>query len=321
MAVAIAHPNIALVKYWGKRDRELNLPATGSISMTLDTFHTRTGVTWDTEHDVATLNGQVATGHVHERIFRHLDLITPGRPPTRVVSENNFPTAAGLASSSSAFAALTMAAAAEAGELFSPERLSELARQGSGSACRSFWGGFVEWRRGIASDGSDSHGTHIAPRDHWDLRMVVAIVDDGPKKIGSREGMIRTMETSPMYQAWVASAASDLNQARQAILERDLDALGRAMERSTLKMHATMLTSDPPIRYWKSTSVWAMDAVEKLRDAGVSAWWTMDAGPNVKILCRPQDAERVARRLRTLIDKVVIVGVGPGPSLLEDAER
>lgn len=318
MATAIAHPNIALIKYWGKRDVELNLPSTGSLSVTLDRFATRTTVRWDVPRDQAWLDGRPASPADAKKVFKHLDLITPGRPPARVISASNFPAAAGLASSSSAFAALTLAAAQAANERFSPEELSVLARQGSGSACRSLWGGWVEWARGVLPDGSDSHGKHLAPEDHWDLRIVVAIIDGGRKKVGSTKGMLHTMETSPMYPAWVTSAERDLNQARHAVLERDLESLGQAMERSTLKMQATMMTADPSLRYWRSTSVWAMDAVEELRSKGVSAWWTMDAGPNVKVLCEAPDAETVAARLRTLVDEVVILRVGGPPQLVED---
>jgi len=321
MATAIAHPNIALVKYWGKRDVELNLPSTSSISVTLDTFQTQTTVRWDSPRDVAWVDGKPASPADAKKIFKHLDLITPGRPPARVITKSNFPVAAGLASSSSAFAALTIAAADAAGERFSPEELSCLARQGSGSACRSLWGGFVEWRRGLLNDGSDSHGLHLAPRDHWDLRIVVAIIDGGQKKMPSTKGMIHTMETSPMYQAWTLSSDRDVSEARHAIIERDLESLGQAMERSTLKMHATMMTADPPIRYWKSTSVWAMDAVEDLRRQGISAWWTMDAGPNVKILCEAEHAEHIAQRLRVLVDEVLVLKIGEGPKVVPDDEE
>jgi len=318
MATAVAHPNIALVKYWGKRDVRLNLPSTGSISMTVSDFETRTTVNWGTAADELWIDGELAEIEPARRVFEHLDRIDPWRPRATVVSVNNFPAAAGLASSSSAFAALTVAAAAAAGQNRTPQELSLLARQGSGSACRSLWGGFVEWRKGRATDGSDSHGTQLAPQDHWDVALVVAIFNPGKKKIGSRDGMIRTMETSPMYAAWVASAGRDLSEARQAIMDTDLDDLGVAMERSALKMHSTMMTSTPPIRYWMSGSVWAMDVVEGLRREGVSAWWTMDAGPNVKVLCNKADAEFVAQRLSVVAPEVAILGVGGPPRLVEE---
>jgi diphosphomevalonate decarboxylase len=317
MVTAIAHPNIALVKYWGKRDIRLNLPSTGSLSMTVDTFRTRTTVNWGAGADELWLDGELADARPARRVFEHLDRIDPWRPRVVVTSESNFPASAGLASSSSAFAALTLAACAAAGQTRSPQELSVLARQGSGSACRSLWGGFVEWHRGRLDDGSDSHGAPLAPEDHWDVALVVAIFDSNEKKVGSREAMIRTMETSPMYGAWVASAGRDLDGARQAVLDRDLEALGVVMERSATKMHATMMTADPAIRYWLSGSVWAMDAVEGLRRQGIGAWWTMDAGPNVKVLCEREDAEYVAQRLSGLAQRVQILGVGGAPRLVE----
>ncbi len=316
MATAIAHPNIALVKYWGKRDRELNLPAVGSISLTLDRFHTRTRVDFGAAEDSILLNGREAEPEEAERVFRHMDLVAPKRPAARVVSENNFPTAAGLASSSSAFAALTVATAAEAGQSLTRQELSALARQGSGSACRSLWGGFVEWRRGMGQNGNDSHGTPLAPEDHWDVCMVVAVVDSGKKAVSSRQAMLRSQMTSPMYQAWVSSYDRDLRQARQAILDRDLESLGTAMERSTWKMHSTTLTAQPCIRYIGSASLAVIETVERLRQDGTSAWWTMDAGPNVKVLCERTDAQTVAEALRAVITQIVVLGVG-GASRVE----
>ena len=315
MSTAVAHPNIALVKYWGKRDRDLNLPSVGSLSLTLDRFTTTTRVDFGVEVDTAIINGRTVHGQSAHRIFEHLDRVVPGRKPAQVVSENNFPTAAGLASSSSAFAALTVAAAAAARLDLTSRELSALARQGSGSACRSLWGGFVEWRRGVALDGSDSHGVPLAPPDHWEVSMVVAVVDGAKKHIGSREAMLRTQTTSPMYKAWVTSYGRDLNQARQAILDHDLEALGAAMERSTWKMHSTALTADPGIRYIRSASLAAIESVESMRKQGIGAWWTMDAGPNVKVLCEKKDADDVANRLRALIPRVEVLGVGGPPTV------
>jgi diphosphomevalonate decarboxylase len=196
--------------------------------------------------------------------------------------------------------------------------LSILARQGSGSACRSLWGGWVEWPKGQREDGLDSHGRPIAPPDHWDVAMVVAVLHKGPKAVSSTEGMNRTMETSPFYEAWVASNEVDLRPAREAVLAKDLEALGQIMERSALRMHASMLAANPPIRYWKSNSVWAMDAVENLRRQGISAWWTIDAGPNVKILCEAKDAKTVVKRLGNVADTTEILLPGGPAHLVED---
>jgi len=318
MATAIAHPNIALVKYWGKRDRRLNLPATSSLSLTLAPYETRTSVESDAEKDECWLNGELVEGHKAQRVFEHLDRLDPWRKPATVVSTTNFPIGAGLASSASGFAALTMAASAAFGQNRTDTALSILARQGSGSACRSIWGGWVEWPKGQHDDGLDSHGRPIAPQDHWDVAMVVAVLNKGPKAVSSTDGMNRTMETSPYYDGWVTSNEQDLLPAKKAILARDLEALGTIMERSALRMHASMLAATPPIRYWKSNSVWAMDAVENLRRQGIGAWWTMDAGPNVKILCEAKDAKAVVKRFSNLAEATEILLPGGPAQLLED---
>jgi diphosphomevalonate decarboxylase len=307
-ATATAHPNIALIKYWGKRNIPLNLPSTSSLSVTLDTFQTVTTVTWGTDSDSLTVNGSAVAAPAARRALDFLSLIDPRRPPCAIVSSNNFPTAAGLASSASAFAALALAGTAAAGQSHTPTALSRLARQGSGSACRSLWGGWVLWDRGEAADGHDSHGTPLAPRDHWDIKVVVAMVSAGRKPIGSTAGMIKTQETSPLYPGWVSSAEADITQARDALARRDLAALGEAMERSTLKMHATMISAG--IRYWKPTTVAVLEAVEALRREGVGAWYTMDAGPNVKVLCESADAQRVVEAVQEHVEQVAVLGVG-----------
>lgn len=295
---ATAHPNIALVKYWGKRDIPLNLPAVPSLSLTLDGFQTRTTVTWGADRDVFELDGAPADAKASRKVFAFLDLIDPKRPPCEVVSANDFPTGAGLASSASAFAALALAASTARGDDVDPTHLSVLARQGSGSACRSLWGGFVEWRAGVRPDGADSHGLPLAGPEHWDVSMVVAVVSTAHKPVGSTDGMERARLTSPLYDTWVAQAQGDVDTGRAAIFARDLDALGRVMEASTYKMHATMHTSAPPLMYWQPASLACLHTVWALRAGGVGAWTTMDAGPQVKVLCHSADAPTVADALR-----------------------
>lgn len=307
-ATAIAHPNIALIKYWGKRDVPLNLPAVPSLSVTLDTFTTTTTVEWGAPADRLEVNDQPQAGRPAERVFRFLDLVSSDRPPCVVRSKNNFPTAAGLASSASAFAALALAADRASGQQRSPQQLSVLSRRGSGSACRSLWGGWVLWQRGAREDGTDSHGEPLFAPDHWDVRVIIALVSAAKKPIGSTAGMLLTQERSPLYPGWVSSADADIIQARQAIARRDLQALGAAMERSTLKMHATMISAG--IRYWKPETVAVMEQVEAMRAAGLGAWYTMDAGPNVKILCEAQDAAAITERLSAIGATTQILGVG-----------
>lgn len=316
-ATAIAHPNIALCKYWGKRERALNLPATPSLSLTVAPFSTRTTVEWGAERDEVHLNGAPAGDKEAKKVLAVLDLIDSWRPKVRVESVNDFPTAAGLASSSSGFAALVVAAVAAAGQTRPPEELSVLARRGSGSACRSIYGGWAEWKLGTRPDGADSHGIQVAPEDHWDVRLVVAVFGAGPKAISSRDGMNLTQETSPYYGPWVASAPRDVEEARRAVLNRDLATLAKVTERSTLRMHASMMAADPPVFYWKSGTVWAIEVIENLRKKGVVAAYTMDAGPNVKVLCHATDAEEVAYRLQPVAEDVRILQPG-GPARLVD---
>ncbi len=318
-ATAQAHPNIALIKYWGKRDRALNLPATSSLSLTLDRFLTRTSVTWGARRDAVRLDGCTASPAAAERVLRFLDLLDPQRPPCVVRSESNFPVAAGLASSASAFAALALAASRAAGKRLEPQQLSVLARRGSGSACRSIQGGFVRWQRGEREDGLDSHGLPVQLPLPWDLRVVVAVVESGPKPVGSTEAMLRTAETSPCYPAFVEENERLVSLAEAAVRVRDLPRLAELMERSTLMMHATMLTARPSIRYWKPASLAVLDQADALRAAGVACGWTMDAGPNVKLFCQAADAPAVASAMSEVVPQVHVLGMG-GPARLADEE-
>lgn len=296
---ALAHPNIALCKYWGKRDAALNLPSTPSLSLTVAPFRTRTSVTWGADEDRVVFNGTPNAGPEARKIFATLDRLTGGapRPPCVVETENDFPTAAGLASSASGFAALVVAANAASGLDLPASTLAVLARRGSGSATRSLQGGWVEWAMGDAADGSDSHGVQVAPAEHWDVAMLVVLVRSGPKEIGSTEGMNHTMRTSPYYPAWVSQAPADVEEARAAVLGRDLERLGRVTERSALRMHASMFAADPAVVYWKPETLLALDVVRGARKAGIGGWATMDAGPNVKVLCASDDAAGLAAAL------------------------
>lgn len=301
-ATAKARANIALSKYWGKCDVALNLPAVPSISMTLDRLVTTTRVSFeeDLAADRVFLDGRPASASESRRVVEMLDRVREAaRIDTfaTVTSDNRFPTAAGLASSASGFAALAAAATSAAGLDWSPERLSRLARRSSASAARSLFGGFAELPAG--KPGRDALGARqVAPADHWDLRLVVAVAAKGPKKVGSTEGMERSRATSPFYDAWVAAAPKLNRTVRDALRRRDLDRLGRAMEQSTLSFHSCAMSSDPAIVYFQPATLAALGTVHRLRDdRGVSVWATMDAGPHVKALCHARDAARVRRAL------------------------
>ena len=312
---AIAHPNIALIKYWGKRDIPLNLPSVPSLSLTLSKFYTETTVTWGAKRDRFVLNGLERDAEA-KKVFQFLDIIDPKRPPCVVKSDNNFPTAAGLASSASAFAALALAGTAAAEKKYSIQELSVLARRGSGSACRSLWGGWVEWAKGNKSDGSDSHGSPLASPTHWDVRLVVAVVSDQKKPISSRKAMQYTARTSPFFSAWCDTAQVDLDIAKKAVLERDMKTLGEQMEHSTFKMFSTMFSAKPAIRFWKPQTLKIQELVEELRRNGTPCWATMDAGPNVKILCSADDAEKIVASIQDHCLATHILSAGSDAKLL-----
>lgn len=333
-ATATAHSNIALVKYWGKRpepelaEPDLNLPAVGSLSMTLADLRTETTVS-PADVDRFELDGEDVAGSAAQKVFRHLDRIWAAtgaaglRPPAAVHSTNHLPTAAGLASSASGFAALTLAAAAALGLDAGPRELSALARRGSGSAARSLWGGFVRLHRGDARDGSDCYAEPLLPSDHWDVRLLVVHTARGAKAIGSTGGMERSRQTSPYYQPWVGTSEEDLGAAEAALRARDLEALGEVMEHSCFKMHACMMATRPPLLYWNGTTVDVMREIWAARAEGLAGWATSDAGPHVKVLCEASTAEALAARLRAVsgVHEVQIVAPGPDATTRIHAPR
>ncbi len=322
-ARARAHTNFALVKYWGKRGSALNLPAVGSISVTLAGLSTETSVTFDSAapEDTLELNGKPASVEDTQRVSRFLDLIRGKANLTdhaRVVSTNDFPTGAGLASSASGFAALALAASAAAELQLDATELSELARRGSGSAARSIFGGFVELARGQRDDGSDCVAKELAPASHWPLKVLVAVVSDAKKETGSTTGMDASRTTSPYYPAWVDTHAHDLAALRSAIADRDFALLARVTERSCMKMHAVMLATDPALVYWRGATIDCVHAVRELQKNGLPATYTIDAGPQVKVLTTAEHAAAVASRIAAVpgVLRVVESELGPAARLV-----
>lgn len=284
-ALAYAPANVALVKYWGKRDESLRLPETDSLSVSLGSLGTETRIEV-TDQDELILNGvHVATSDpVARRVFEFISLL-PMRPTGgfRIVSTNTVPTAAGVASSASAFAALARALDQLYGWGLSDQELSILARLGSGSACRSLWRGFVRWRRGERPDGLDSYGEPI-DADWPELRVGLWVVDDSAKPHGSGDAMAQCRATSPFYRVWPDVVAADLCEIEAAIFTRDIERLGRAAEGNALAMHALMWAARPPVRYWTGATFRAVCEIEQARREGIPVWFTMDAGPNLKLL-------------------------------------
>jgi diphosphomevalonate decarboxylase len=317
-ATARACANIALVKYWGKRDSQLNLPAAGSLSLTLAALVTETTVAFDPElaSDELILDGTIARPTESARISSFLDLIrAEAKLTTRahVTSTNQFPTASGLASSASGFAALAVAASTAAGLTASPRALSILARRGSGSAARSIFGGFVRMHAGTASDGSDAFAEPVASRLLDRVRMVIAIVGGGaPKSHGSRDAMDHTAATSPLYRAWLDLVPNDLAAAEGALASGDLAALGAITEANALAMHASALAARPAVIYWQPATLALLAEVRALRERGLAAWGTMDAGPHVKVLTSIADAEAVAAALRSVPGASEVIISAPG---------
>lgn len=318
-AASIAHPNIALVKYWGKRANTTNCPAVGSISITLDTLHTHTRVAFirGQTQDIFLLNGSPATPSQATRLSCFLDLVRQSAGldlGAWVESRNNFPTGAGLASSASGFAALADAASRAAGLTLDPRSRSILARQGSGSAARSIFGGYAEMHLGVRPDGQDDFATALADATHWPLRVVIAVTSTAQKDIGSTEGMERTRLTSPYYATWLQSQSQDLTRARAAIATRDFSALARITEHSCMKMHALAMAAEPPLLYWRPATLAALQTIQQLQQQGLAVTYTMDAGPQVKAVCLAEDADKVAAALQQVpgVQEVLNVGLG-GP--------
>lgn len=305
-ATAIAHPNIALVKYWGKRDEALILPHQSSLSVTLAPLSVTTSVEFSAGSEAAgdqvELNGKVAQGSERARVVALVAEVRreaaqgAGRPlgPAKVVSHGNFPMAAGLASSAAGFAALALAARAAAGLPRELRAESRLARRGSGSACRSIQGGFCAWLRGERADGEDSCAEQLFPEAHWpELRLLVAVVSAEEKEVKSRDGMKNTVETSPYYPAWVRDAEAELGNARRLIADRDLNGLGALAERNAWRMHATALAADPPLCYLKPATLALIQALPHARKDGVPVYFTLDAGPNPVLLTEARHVDAV----------------------------
>ena len=318
-ATALAHPNIALIKYWGNRDEALRLPVNGSISINLDGLFTRTTVSFQPSlgMDELIINGHELMGKSLERVAAILDLVRQSAGfgyRAEVVSENNFPIGAGIASSASAFAALALAATKAAGLDWSEAALSRLARLGSGSAARSIPSGFVEWQTGTGD--ADSVAVSLASPEHWALADCVAIVAAGHKSTGSTEGHALAA-SSPLQAARVADAPRRLEACRQAILTRDFERLAAVIEHDSDLMHAVMMTSQPALFYWQPATLEVMEAVREWRRAGLAVAYTVDAGPNIHVIGLQANAAEVAERLRQIpgVTQVLQARVG-GPARL-----
>jgi len=323
-ATAQAAPNIAFIKYWGNRDNILRLPMNGSISMNLDKLYTRTTVSFQPSlpFDELIINGHEIRGAGLERISYILDIVRGManlHERAEVISENNFPSGAGIASSASAFAALALAGSKAAGLRLSEPDLSRLARRGSGSASRSIPSGFVEWQAGTSDE--DSFAFSIAEPNHWNLVDCVALVSASHKKTGSTEGHF-IASTSPLQAARLADAPRRLDICRKAILERDFNTFASIVELDSDMMHSVMMTSTPALHYWKPASLEVMSCVRQWRMEGIPVCYTVDAGPNVHVICLETEAVMIEKRLHGIqgVENVLVARAGGPAKIIENGK-
>ncbi|MCH4414810.1 diphosphomevalonate decarboxylase [Staphylococcus haemolyticus] len=308
---ARAHTNIALIKYWGKADEALIIPMNNSLSVTLDRFYTETRVTFDETltEDQLILNGEDVNAKESAKIQRYMEMIRKEAGISEhalIESENFVPTAAGLASSASAYAALA-GACNEALQLgLSDKDLSRLARRGSGSASRSIYGGFAEWEKGHDDESSFAHRVEA---DGWEneLAMVFVVINNKSKKVSSRSGMSLTRDTSRFYQYWLDNVEPDLKETKEAIAQKDFKRMGGVIEANGLRMHATNLGAQPPFTYLVPESYDAMRIVHECREAGLPCYFTMDAGPNVKVLIEKKNQQAIVDKFLQEFDQSQII--------------
>lgn len=296
-AVAQAQPNIALIKYWGKRDHDKNLPAVSSLSVTLDSLWTKMSVEFGAGSGADTLlvNGSPAPA-MEKRVSQCIDLVAgTERAAASIVSECNFPIGAGLASSASAFAALAVATAGACGKTHATQALAQLAGTSSGSAARSLYGGIVA----LTAGDENIHVQPLLDQHEWPMEVIVAVTEKREKPIGSGAAMIRGEQTSPFYPSWVERQDEDLETAKEAVLARDFECLAAISEHNCLKMHSVMWSSKPPIVYWNSATLSCLETIRSLQSAGHAVFFTIDAGPQVKAVCLPESVAAVMDALQS----------------------
>lgn len=320
-----APSNIAFVKYWGKKDTSLRLPLNDSLSMNIDAMHTTTTVEFSQKYttDIVEIivDERLApmSQKESERVIAHLERIrqkTGCRQHAHVVTKNSFPMGVGAASSASGFAALTIASCAALGVDLSQKEMTILARLGSGSACRSIPDGFALWKAGNGSD--DSYAYSVFPHTHWALRDVVVFVDEQKKSVSTTDGMEKA-QTSPFLSSRLQDIPQTIQLIKQALEQKNIETLGKCLEREMFSMHAVMMTQTPPVLYWSDATVRVFRAIWKAREQGVKAYCTVDAGANVHVICEEKNAEIVSGicgRIEGVL-KTVICRPAPGSHLVD----
>lgn len=322
-ATAVSHSNIALVKYWGKGDEKLRLPVNSSVAISLDNLTTTTTVEFSEslEKDEVELVGVGFEEGEVEKVSKHLDRVREMAGISmraKVVSNNSFPKAAGMASSASGFSALSVAAAKAAGLTLSEKELSILARQGSGSASRSVPGGVAVWHAGVSSE--TSFAERIDYPKEWDLRVLLVMAEDtSAKKVGSTEGMALAV-TSPYFKTAVSEAEANIDRIKAAMQKDDYKAFGKVIEDECFRLHMLCMTTTPNILYWRGVTVEVFQKLLKIRDNGIYAFFTVDAGPHVHVVCQAKDVEPVKAALGELsgIKTIIECGIGEGTRVIEE---
>ena len=315
---AIAHPNFALIKYWGKADSKSNMPAMNSISLTIDslTSSTQISINRDSTENIWALNGQEQDdlGRINP-VLQYLNNISSNNFGCIIKSENNFPTSAGLASSASGIASLVIAYNKLFKLSMSHDQLVKASIIGSGSAPRSLLGGFVF----LNIEDQPSIQTILEPNE-WPLSIIICITDDKEKIVSSREGMEISRKTSPFYQSWLDSNKADIQIAKSAIAERNIKRLGKVAEKNCSLMHKVMQTSSPEINYMTERTNNCIKEIKAIRKDGTNLFFTVDAGPQVKIICNPTDTKLITDRLedKPYVMKLVEANIGLGARVIDE---
>lgn len=319
---AKAPANIALIKYWGKKDKALRIPENDSLAICLNKAFTVTTVEFKKglKKDQIKIDNQSVAGRPQERIIRHLNRIRKKaglNQKARVVSQNSFPPATGLASSASGFAALTLAATKAAGLNLEEKDLSKLARLASGSACRSIPSGFVYWQAG--SSDQTSFAFSLYPSSYWDLRTISLIIEEEEKKVSSTKGHDLAGK-NPFLKARLDLVEKNLKKIKKAFKQKNFSLLGRIIESETLSLHSVMLTSQPALIYWQPMTLKLIHQVRKWREEGLAeSYFTIDAGPNLHLICQAKEAKKIVKKLKKIrgIKKIVVNQPAPGAHLLK----
>jgi diphosphomevalonate decarboxylase len=321
-ATSIAHPSVALIKYWGKDNEELKTPMNSNISITIDSLYCKTTVEFSEqyEEDNATINGEQPPEKVMKRAIEHIDRVRKMAGidlKAKGAVEMNFQLGVGLASSAAGFSSLSLAASKAAGLDLDEKQLSILARNGSGSSCRSVYGGYVEWSKG--SD-QDSYAKQLADENHFDIRIITAVVSTKERMIDTRGGMKIAKDTSPLYNARLEVIEKQLPELRKAIQEKDFTTIGKITELNCMLLHATAITADPILLYWTPETLKIMHNVRVWREEGLEVYYTADTGANVHVLCLPKDEEEVAKRLQNIegVMEIHKSKPGKGAKLVDD---